>query len=132
MPLSAGWICYQLADGKLPLVGLEAEDAGLRWSVFWKVGKEQNPEKIKNIVSHAQYEKVEVEPDRTFLIRKSMSLAERASYLALLKEYTDVFAWSPDDLQGIPPELGLHHIPYLELEQHVFGCNFFAYVLKDC
>ena len=43
-------------------------------------------------------------------MRKSMSSAERASYVALLRDYSDVFAWSPDDLQGIPPELGQHHI----------------------
>ena len=68
------------------------------------------PDQIKTIVNLADYEKVEVEPDRTFLMRKSMSAAERAGYVVLLQEYLDVFAWSPDDLQGIPPEFGLHHI----------------------
>ena len=43
-----------------------------------------------------------------------MSEAERAGYVALLREYTDVFAWSPDDLQGIPSELGLHHIDLMD------------------
>ena len=57
---------------------------------------------------------MEVEPGRTFLMQKSMSAAERPSYLALLREYAEVFAWSLDDLQGIPPELGHHHIELMD------------------
>jgi len=34
-----------------------------------------------------------VEPGRVFLVRKSMNTKERASYMELLKEYLDVFAW---------------------------------------
>ena len=51
VPLSAGWIRDQLANGKLPPIGLQREDAGLRWSVFQKDGKEQQPNKIKSIVN---------------------------------------------------------------------------------
>lgn len=114
IPLSAGWIRDQLTDGKLPLVGLSREETGLRWSVFRKDGEEQHPDQVKGIVSPTDYEKVEVELGRTFLMRKSMSSTERASYVAFLREYSDVLAWSPDDLQGIPPELGQHHIDLMD------------------
>ena len=43
-----------------------------------------------------------------------MTAAERASYVALLQEYSDVFAWSPVDLQRILLELGLHHIDLMD------------------
>ena len=114
VPLTNEWIQEQLRDGKLPPVGIKTEGTGLPWSAFRHDGEEHHPDPIKNIVSPADYEKVEVEPGRTFLMRKSMSPTERAGYVALLREYTDVFAWSPDDLQGIPPELGLHHIDLLD------------------
>ena len=51
----------------------------MQWSTFRKHGKEQEPDWIKNVVSPSDYEKVEVEPGRVFLVRKSMSAAERAS-----------------------------------------------------
>ena len=89
MPLTAGWIKDQLADKKLPPVGLSGVDTGLRWSAFRKDGKEQHPDQVKSVVNSADYEKMEVELGRTFLVRKSMSPAERASYVALLREYSD-------------------------------------------
>ena len=36
------------------------------------------------------------------------------STVALLKKYADVFAWSPEDLQGIPLELRQHHIDLMD------------------
>jgi len=114
VPLTAGWIRDQLADGKLSPVGLSGKVADIHWSAFRNDGEEQHPDQAKTIVNSADYEKVEVEPGRTFLMRKSMSPEERTSYMALLKEYSDVFAWSPDDLQGIPPELGQHHIDLMD------------------
>lgn len=47
---------------------------------------------IKNIIIPFDYEKVEMESERTFLMRKSMSAAERANYVEVLEEYLDVFA----------------------------------------
>ena len=114
VPLSAAWIREQLADGKLPSVGIKNGKEGPPWSAFRNDREEQHPDQIKNIVNPGDYEKVEVEPGRAFLMRKSMSAAERGEYVALLREYTDVFAWSPDDLQGIPPKLGLHHIDLID------------------
>ena len=43
-----------------------------------------------------------------------MSPAEWKSYMALLRDYLDVFAWGLEDLQGIPPELGQHHIDLVD------------------
>jgi len=114
VPLTSGWIWQQMAEGNLGPVGLATESTGLEWSAFREQGEEQEPDRIKNIVSPADYEKVEVAPGRTFLVRKSMSANERASYMELLKEYSDVFAWGPADLQGIPPELGEHHIDLVD------------------
>jgi hypothetical protein len=114
VPLTSEWIWQQMAEGNLSPVGLATEITGLEWSAFREQGEEQELDRIKNIVSPADYEKVEVAPGRTFLVRKSMNAKERASYMELLKEYSDVFAWGPTDLQGIPPELGEHHIDLVD------------------
>ena len=114
VPLSKGWIRNQLKDGKLPAVGLGRENTNLKWSPIREEGEERHPDQVKGIVNPLDYEKVEVELGRTFLMRKSMSKTERESYVTLLKEYSDVFAWSPEDLQGIPPELGQHHIDLMD------------------
>ena len=92
VPLSTGWIQDQLDDGKLPPVGLSRKAIGLGWSAFRKDGEEQHPDQVKSIVSPTDYEKVEVETGRAFLMRKSMSTTERKSYVTLLKEYSYVFA----------------------------------------
>ena len=43
-----------------------------------------------------------------------MSWKEKEDYVELLKEYSDVFAWAPSDLQGIPPDLEKHHIDLID------------------
>ena len=43
-----------------------------------------------------------------------MSWKEKEDYVELLKEYFDVFGWTPSDLQGIPPDLGEHHIDLID------------------
>ena len=43
-----------------------------------------------------------------------MSRKEKGDYLKLLKEYSDVFAWTPSDLKGIPLDLGEHHIDLIK------------------
>ena len=73
--LSAAWIREQLAAGKLPSVGLKNGDVDLPWSAFRNDIEEQHPDGIKSVVSPTDYEKVEVEHGRTFLMRKSMSVA---------------------------------------------------------
>lgn len=69
-----------------------------------KQGQEQEPDRIKNIVSPSDYEKVKVDPGRVFLVRKSMSAKERITYMKFPKEYLDVFAWGFADLRGILPK----------------------------
>ena len=42
-----------------------------------------------------------------------MSRMEK-EYVELLKEYSDVFAWTPLDLWRIPLDLGEHHIDLID------------------
>ena len=57
---------------------------------------------------------VEVSPERTFYLDKTMSKKERGDYMEFLKEYSDVFAWTPSDLRGISSDLGEHYIDLIE------------------
>ena len=43
-----------------------------------------------------------------------MDEKEREDYVNLLKKFLDVFAWNPTDLQGIPADLGEHHIDLVD------------------
>ena len=43
-----------------------------------------------------------------------MNRKERGDYVELLKEYSDVFAWTPLDLRGIPPDLREYRIDLIE------------------
>ena len=76
--------------------------------------KKQEPDQIKNVVNPSDYKKVEVAPERAFYLGKTMSRDERRDYVELLKDYSDVFAWTMSDLQGIPRDLGEHHIDLVD------------------
>ena len=76
--------------------------------------KECDPDLIKNIVSPTDYDKTKVENGKTFYLGRTLDEAERSTYSKLLKEFLDVFAWSPSDLKGIPPELGEHQIDLVD------------------
>ena len=43
-----------------------------------------------------------------------MSRKEKEGYMGLLRKYSDVFAWVPLDLRGIPPDLEEHHIDFID------------------
>ena len=53
---------------------------------------------------------MEVGEDKVFYHGKGLTTEEKAEYKVLLQEFSDVFAWKPSDLKGIPSELGEHHI----------------------
>ena len=43
-----------------------------------------------------------------------------AQVISFMKSYQDVFAWSYQDLEGIPPEIGVHTIPLVEGTRPVY------------
>jgi hypothetical protein len=51
---------------------------------------------------------------KTFYISNNIKGEEQAEYPRILKDYSDVFAWTPTDLEGIPAELGEHSIDLQE------------------
>lgn len=86
----------------------------LPWSQLQAEREEQQPEKIKGVVSPKDFEEVEVEPGKKFFMGKTMTSGEKKEYSQLLANYTDVFAWAPTDLRGIPAGLGEHQIDLVE------------------
>jgi hypothetical protein len=67
------------------------------------------------VVAPTDYTKVEVKPGKHFYIGVTIQEVEFQLYQELLKEYSDVFAWSAKDLTGILPKFGEHRI---ELEDN--------------
>jgi hypothetical protein len=112
VPLTAEWIHQQLEAGNLPPSCTRSED--VEWGGLLSDPKEVYPEKIKTVVSPTDYGKEEVEQGKTFYISNDIKGEERAEYARILKDYSDVFAWAPTDLEGIPAELGEHTIDLQE------------------
>ena len=57
---------------------------------------------------------MEVETGKTFYLGRTLNKEEKSTYSKLLKEFADVFAWSPSDLTGIPSTLGEHQIDLVD------------------
>jgi hypothetical protein len=112
IPLTSEWIHQQLKAGNLPPSGTRSEDA--EWGGLLSDLEEAYPEKIKTVVSPTDYGKEEVEQGKSFYISNDIKGEERAEYARILKEYSDVFAWAPTDLEGIPAKLGEHSIDLQE------------------
>ena len=74
------------------------EHSDLQWNEIRIQAEEQEPNWIKNVVNPSNYEKVELAPERAFYLEKTMSRKEKGDYTELLKEYSDVFAWTLLDL----------------------------------
>jgi hypothetical protein len=106
VPLTSEWIRQQLEVGNLPPSGMRAED--VEWGGLLSDSEEVYLEKIKTVVSPTDYGKEEVEQGKTFYISNDINGEERAEYARILKDYSNVFAWSPTDLEGIPAKLGEH------------------------
>jgi hypothetical protein len=99
-------------NGNLPPSGTRSED--VEWGGLLSDPEEAYPEKIKIVVSPTDYGKEEVEQGKTFYISNDIKGEERAEYARILKVYSDVFAWTPTDLEGIPTELGEYSIDLQE------------------
>ena len=76
--------------------------------------EEDELEQIKGIVNPTEYEKMEVADGNIFYHEKDLSDEEQIEYMTLLKEFSDVFAWTSSDLNGMPPELREHHIDLVD------------------
>ena len=44
--------------------------------------------------------------------------------MTVLREFSDVFAWTPSDLKGIPPRLREHHIDLLDGSIPIRQCQY--------
>jgi hypothetical protein len=110
--LTSEWIQQQLEAGNLPPSGTRS--GNVEWRGLLSDPEEVYPEKIKAVVSPTDYGKEEVEQGKTFYISNDIKEEERAEYARILKDYSDVFAWTPTDLEGIPAELGEHAIDLQE------------------
>ena len=76
--------------------------------------EESDLDRIKSIVNPTDYSKVEVGKGKAFYLANTMNREERRSYVSLLSDFSDVFAWSPSDLTGISPRLGEHKIDLVD------------------
>jgi hypothetical protein len=101
-----------LEAGNLLPSGTRSED--VEWGRLLSDPEEVYPEKIKTVVSHTDYGKEEVEQGKTFYISNDIKGEEQAEYARILKDYSDVFAWAPTDLEEIPAELEEHTIDLQE------------------
>ena len=110
VPLMLKWIQGQVAQGSLPAIGLKEHQQDTSWSEIRARTEESELDLVKNIVSPTDYEKMEVETGKTFYLGRTLNEEEKSAYSELLKEFADVFAWSPSDLIGIPATLGEHQI----------------------
>ena len=108
--LTLQWIQGQVSQGSLRAIGLKENQQDALWSEIRARTEESEPDPVKNIVSPMDYEKMEVEAGKTFYLGRTLDAEEKSAYSNLLKEFADVFAWSPTDLTGIPSKLGDHQI----------------------
>ena len=125
VPLTIEWIQGQVSQGSLPAIGLKEQQQDTSCSEIRARTEESEPDPVKNIVSPTNYEKVEVEAGKTFYLGRTLDEEERSEYSKLLQEFSDVFAWSPSDLTGIPSALGEHQIDLVNeaapVRQRQFG-----------
>ena len=101
-------------EGAIPIVGLAGGGLNFSWGTTRVKLDEADSERIKNIVNPKDYESTEVSDGKSFYLGKNLSKEERAGYMAVLKEFLDVFAWTASNLKEIPPRLGEHHIDLLD------------------
>ncbi|XP_064975045.1 uncharacterized protein LOC135618071 [Musa acuminata AAA Group] len=52
----------------------------------------------------------EARPDQTVRVGSELPEWEREQLVGLLRENTDIFAWSPSDMTGVDPEVAQHHL----------------------
>ena len=111
--LTEKWVRRQISDPVGQPTRMTGSDP-VSWSQARMYPEEQEPEKVKGVVSPKDYEEFEVGTGKKFFIGKTMNPEEKKEYGLLLASYSDVFAWAPTDLRGIPAELGEHQIDLVE------------------
>ncbi|XP_058084604.1 uncharacterized protein LOC131232396 [Magnolia sinica] len=52
----------------------------------------------------------DADPSRTIQLRSSLNSEQRAQMLTFLQHHKDVFAWSHQNMSGIPPEIMVHKL----------------------
>ncbi|XP_058104460.1 uncharacterized protein LOC131248270 [Magnolia sinica] len=52
----------------------------------------------------------EADPSKTVRLWSSLNSGQQAQMLAFLRDHKDVFAWSHEDMVGIPPEIMVHKL----------------------
>ena len=67
---------------------------------------------------------MEVEAGKTFYLGRTLDEKEKLAYSKLLKEFADVFAWSPSNLTGIPSTLGEHQIDLVNGAAPIRQCQY--------
>lgn len=50
------------------------------------------------------------DPERYFLVGKTLAEHEEKELIAFLKDHIDIFAWTPQEMPGIDPEVICHHL----------------------
>ena len=111
VPLTVEWIRNRIFEGLLPADETQNQ---LPWSEIRTQPEEGDPDRIKSIVNPMDYSKVETKEGKAFYLANALDSKDRQSYVSLLSEFSDVFAWSPSDLTGISPHLGEHRIDLVE------------------
>ena len=111
--LSDKWVTRQLSDPGGQPTRMTRSDP-VSWNQACMYPEEQEPEKVKGVVSPKDFKEFEVELGKKFFIGKTMCPEEKKEYGLLLASYTDVFAWARTYLRGIPAELGEHQIDLVE------------------
>ena len=114
LPLTMEWIKQQILEGALPAKELAREGLSFSLGANRSTSDEADPERIKNIVNPKDYEETEVADGKSFYLGKNLNEKEREGYMVVLKEFSDVFAWTPSDLIGIPLKLGEHCIDLID------------------
>ena len=111
VPLTIEWIRDQIAEG---LLLADESQNELLWSEIRMEPEESDPDRIKSIVNPKDYSKVKTREGKAFYLANALDDKDRRSYVSLLSDFSNVFAWSPSDLTGISPRLGEHKIDLVE------------------
>jgi hypothetical protein len=111
VPLTLDWINQQIRQIEDEAKRDKAEDGQVPPPYGNITGAD--PDKAKTVVAPTDNTKVEVEPGKDLYLGVTIQDVELKLYHDLLKEYSDVFAWSAKDLTGILPKYGVFkYIPH--------------------
>ena len=90
IPLTSNWIRDRIREGLLPADESREE---LSWNKIRMEPEESQLGQIKSVVNPTDYSKVETKEGKAFYLTNTLDNNERQSYVSLLSEFFDVFAW---------------------------------------